>query len=56
MGGAELEPFREAQANSLVRIDDAYGLLELTLLADSWSFRFVDVDGTVRDQGTGSCH
>ena len=55
-GGAELEAFGEAQANSLVRVNDAYGLLELTLLADSWSFRFVDVDGTVRDQGIGACH
>ena len=55
-GGAELEAFKEARPNSLVRISDAYGVLELTLLADSWSFRFVDVDGMVRDQGTGTCH
>ena len=51
MGGAELEAFREAQANSLVRVNDSYGLLELTLLADSWSFRFVDVDGSRARRG-----
>jgi hypothetical protein len=55
-GRAGLEAFREARANSLVRANDAHGLLELTLLADSWSFRVVDVAGTVRDQGTGICH
>ena len=55
-GGAELEPFTDVRANSTVRIDDTYGVLELTLRADSWSFRFVGVDGTVHDQGTGTCH
>jgi hypothetical protein len=55
-GGAELEAFKKAHANSLVRVNDAYGLLELSLSADSWTFRFVAVDGTVRDQGTGTCH
>ncbi len=55
-GGAELEAFKDARANSLVRINDAYGVVELTLYADGWSFRFIDVDGTVRDQGTGTCH
>ena len=55
-GGADLEGFREARPNSLVRIDDAHGVLELTLGADSWSFRFVDIDGVARDTGGGSCH
>ena len=55
-GGAELEAFKEARPNSQVRINDTYGVLELTLLADSWSSRFIGVDGAVHDQGTGSCH
>ncbi len=55
-GGAELEPFTDVRANSTVRIDDTYGVLELTLRADSWTFRFVAVDGTVHDQGSGTCH
>ena len=56
MGGTWLETVRKTAANSLVRISDTYGVLELTLLADSWSFRFVGVDGSVHDQGAGTCH
>jgi hypothetical protein len=55
-GGADLEGFKEARPNSLLRINDAHGVLELTLRADSWSSRFVDVGGVVRDTGCGSCH
>ena len=55
-GGADLEGFKEARPNSLVRIDDAHGVLELTLGAGSWSFRFVDIAGVARDSGGGSCH
>jgi 3',5'-cyclic AMP phosphodiesterase CpdA len=56
VGGAELRAFKEARPNSVVRINDAYGVLELTLQPDTWSFRFFDVGGTVRDQGAGACH
>ena len=55
-GGAELEAFKDPRPNSLVRINDTYGVLELTLLADAWSSRFVGVDGSVRDEGAGTCH
>ncbi len=55
-GGAELEAFRGTRPNSLVRINDTYGVLELTLLDDSWSSRFVGVDGAVHDQAAGTCH
>ena len=55
-GGAELEPFGDVKANSLVRRDDVYGVVELTLEPDSWSFRFVGVDGSTHDQGGGTCH
>jgi alkaline phosphatase len=55
-GGADLEGFKEPRPNSLVRIDDAHGLLELTLGEQSWSFRFVDTAGVARDAGGGSCH
>ena len=55
-GGAELRPFSDPRPNSMVRIDDVYGVLELTLLADSWSSRFVGVDGAAHDQAAGSCH
>jgi hypothetical protein len=55
-GGAGLEGFRAPKPNSLVRIDDLHGLLELTLGADSWTFRFVDTAGVTRDSGGGRCH
>jgi alkaline phosphatase len=55
-GGADLESFRQARPNSAVRIDDAHGVLELTLRADSWSSRFVDTAGMARDAGGGDCH
>ena len=55
-GGADLEAFKEPRPNSLVRVNDAHGVLELTLGTDTWSSRFIDVAGTVRDAGGGSCH
>ena len=55
-GGAELEAFKDPRPNSLVRIDDTYGVVEVSLLADSWSSRFVGVDGSVHDEGAGTCH
>ncbi len=55
-GGADLEAFKQARPNSLVAINDAHGVLDLTLGDRSWSFRFVDVAGVVRDSGEGSCH
>jgi hypothetical protein len=33
-----------------------YGILELTLNTSSYSWSFVDTDGTVRDSGSSSCH
>ncbi len=55
-GGAALEGFKDARPNSLVRINDAHGVLELTLQADSWSSRFVDTAGETRDAASGTCH
>ena len=56
MGGATLEAFRTTSTNSLVRINVAYGVLELTFGADAWSSRFIDTDGAVRDSAGGTCH
>ena len=40
------------------RVVDKHGVLELTLLEDGYSWRFVAVDGTVPDgaSGSGECH
>ncbi len=55
-GGADLEGFKGTRSNSLVRFDDANGVLELALDADAWSFSFVDIAGVIRDAGGGTCH
>ena len=55
-GGAELEPFGKPRPNSIARIDDTYGVLAVTLLADGWSSQLVGVDGSVHDQAAGTCH
>lgn len=55
-GGGRLRPFRQPPVTSAARSSDAYGVLQLALRADGWSYRFVDTAGAVRDEGTGSCH
>ena len=42
--------------NSEVIINDAFGVLELTLRADDYDWRFLNVDGSEADAGTGECH
>ena len=53
---ATLKPFERTAPNSLVRIADTYGVLELTLRTSGWSYRFLATDGRVLDQGDGTCH
>jgi hypothetical protein len=56
-GGAPFYEFRATQPNSEQRIADAWGVLKLTLLNDSYQWEFVTTpDGAVRDSGTTSCH
>lgn len=50
-GGASLRPFGDPQPGSQVRLV-AHGVLELMLGADGYTWRFVDVSGAVRDEGT----
>jgi len=56
-GGVPLYNFMTTKANSEQRIRDAWGVLKLTLLADSYQWEFVTTpNGAVRDSGTGTCH
>jgi hypothetical protein len=55
-GGRSLEGFGAIAPNSLVRNNTTYGVLELTLLATSYSFRFVPAAGaSFTDSGSGPC-
>ena len=53
-GGAPLYDFVRVRANSEVRVK-AFGVLKLTLEADSYEWEFIPVSGG-GDFGTGSCH
>jgi hypothetical protein len=49
--------FPDVDPNSLVRNDDAYGILNLTLGATGWSWRFLPAAGaTFSDGGSAACH
>src|SRR5688500_6557831 len=55
-GGYQLYAAERVAPNSEVLIDHALGVLELTLLPDSYDWRFLTVDGADADTGTGTCH
>lgn len=56
-GGADHYPFGPPIANSEVRNGDTWGVLKLTLLPDSYRWRFVPVSGkTFTDSGSATCH
>lgn len=55
-GGAPLRPTGHTRPNSELQIDDTFGILRLGLHAGSYDWQFIDVDGRVRDEGSGSCH
>jgi hypothetical protein len=55
-GGKELYEAVRLAPNSELIIDDTFGVLELTLRADSYAWRFIGADGAVPDVGTAACH
>jgi acid phosphatase type 7 len=56
-GGASHSLFGTIKANSQTRNASTYGVLKLTLNAESYSWRFVPVAGkTFTDSGTTTCH
>lgn len=57
-GGTALRPFPGSQpANSLARNASTHGVLELTLRADAYDWRFIPVaGGSFADQGSTNCH
>jgi hypothetical protein len=55
-GGKSLDPFASTQDNSEVRNNQSYGVLKLTLLADSYAWEFIPASGDFRDSGQQACH
>jgi acid phosphatase type 7 len=56
-GGASHEPLGTIQPNSQVRNADTYGVIELTLHARGYDWRFVPVAGeSFTDSGSDQCH
>jgi Ca2+-binding RTX toxin-like protein len=57
-GGRSLHSFKDVEANSVVRINDAYGVLKLTLHVGGYDWEFVPVSGATRssDSGSDQCH
>ena len=49
MGGTKV-------ANSIVRQGRLLGVIQVTLHADSWSWRFLSTDGSFSDEGSDRCH
>lgn len=54
-GGAPLYQFTGVRPNSEVRIS-TWGVLQLTLNADSYEWEFIPVSSGSRDSGTARCH
>lgn len=56
-GGYVLYAWGTIRANSELRFNDAHGVLELTLQATGYDWRFIPVAGkTSTDSGSASCH
>jgi PKD repeat protein len=57
MGGKSVTPATNIHPNSETRNGDTFGVMELTLNATSYSWRFVpEAGGAFEDTGTSNCH
>jgi len=56
-GGDDHGPLDKTEPNSVVRDTASFGVLQMTLHADGYDWRFVPAaGGTFTDQGSASCH
>jgi hypothetical protein len=55
-GGRSLYKFLNVHAASEVRENQTYGVLKLTLRADSYDWQFLAAEGTFTDSGSERCH
>ena len=54
-GGKSLYAEHDAETGSAYFQNTQFGVLDLTLAADGFSWRFVSLDGSVLDQGQAPC-
>jgi hypothetical protein len=55
-GGSQLEEFVTLQQNSLVRYDEGWGVLRMTLSPGSYAWKFLPVlDAVEADTGQANC-
>jgi hypothetical protein len=54
-GGRNLYQFKTISPNSEKRINDQFGVLELELKSDQYSWKFISVDNQILDQGSEGC-
>jgi hypothetical protein len=56
-GGGNFTPLATPrQPNSLTSLQGTYGVLQLTLHATSYSWKFIPVSGSYTDSGSANCH
>jgi len=55
-GGKKHYKFHQIKPNSQVRNQPTNGVLKLTLGSGTYQWRFIPVDGTFTDSGSGTCH
>lgn len=55
-GGKQLYRVERVAPHSEVRIDDAFGVLSMTLGSDGYDWSFLTVNGTEADRGSDECH
>lgn len=55
-GGKNLTQYKKLRSNSAFRQNTSFGVLALTLRANSYNYKFVDTAGISSDVGTQSCH
>ncbi|HYN37142.1 MAG TPA: metallophosphoesterase [Actinomycetota bacterium] len=56
-GGVGLRPFKTIQPHSVVRSDNTFGVLKLTLQAGAYQWEFIpEAGGTFSESGVADCH
>lgn len=54
-GTSELRPMNAAQPNSVVRVPNQWGVLDLQLNSSNYSWSWIKVNGNIGDSGSRSC-